>query len=316
MWYDKKWLKQDEEESGTTALNEFKRLDFITCCGWSEDRHSRGPSEGFASPTFNSTLLNSLFTKWFFAVRLEAVAETLVVNEVYLSLQGESTFAGLPCIFVRLTACNLRCSYCDTAYAFTEGKKEALAEILTEIRKQAAAYSGEVGGYKMPLVELTGGEPLLQPNALPLMRALCDEGFTVLLETSGAHDISKVDGRVRRIMDLKCPSSGEVARNRRENIRELKATDEIKFVIGTVEDYEWAKQQIAEHKLAGICPLLMSWVQPLSPEQQDKSLKKVPAGQTAISRLDLAERIIADALPVRFQAQLHKIIWSPEQRGV
>jgi 7-carboxy-7-deazaguanine synthase len=148
------------------------------------------------------------------------------------------------------------------------------------------------------------------------MKALCDEGFTVLLETSGAHDISKVDGRVRRIMDLKCPSSGEVARNRWENIRELKATDEIKFVIGTVEDYEWAKQQIAEHKLAAICPLLMSWVQPLLPEQQDKSLKKVPAGQTAISRLDLAERIIADALPVRFQAQLHKIIWSPEQRGV
>jgi 7-carboxy-7-deazaguanine synthase len=244
------------------------------------------------------------------------VSETLVVNEVYLSLQGESTFAGLPCIFVRLTACNLRCSYCDTAYAFTEGKKEPLAEILAEIQKQAATYSGSVAGHKMPLVELTGGEPLLQPNALPLMRALCDDGFTVLLETSGAHDISKVDARVRRIMDLKCPSSGEVARNRWENIRELKSTDEIKFVIGTVEDYEWAKQQIAEHKLAAICPLLMSWVQPLLPEQQDKSLKRVPAGQTPISRLDLAERIIADALPVRFQAQLHKIIWPAEQRGV
>jgi 7-carboxy-7-deazaguanine synthase len=244
------------------------------------------------------------------------VSESLVVNEVYLSLQGESTFAGLPCVFVRLTACNLRCSYCDTAYAFTEGKREALAEILSEIRLQAAAYSGNVGGHKMPLVELTGGEPLLQPNALPLMRALCDDGFTVLLETSGAHDISKVDARVRRIMDLKCPSSGEVSRNRWENIRELKATDEIKFVIGTVQDYEWAKEQISKYKLANICPLLMSWVQPLMPEQQDKSLKPVPAGQTPVTRLDLAERIIADALPVRFQAQLHKIIWPAEQRGV
>ena len=244
------------------------------------------------------------------------MSESLVVNEVYLSLQGESTFAGLPCIFVRLTACNLRCSYCDTAYAFTEGKRAALAEILAEIRRQASAYSGSVGGDKMPLVELTGGEPLLQPNALPLMRALCDDGFTVLLETSGAHDISKVDARVRRIMDLKCPSSGEVARNRWENICELKATDEIKFVIGTVEDYEWAKEQISQHKLAEICPFLMSWVQPLRPEQQDKSLKPVPAGQTVITRLQLAERIIADALPVRFQAQLHKIIWPAEQRGV
>jgi 7-carboxy-7-deazaguanine synthase len=166
------------------------------------------------------------------------------------------------------------------------------------------------------LVELTGGEPLLQKNSLQLMKQLCDDGFTVLIETSGAHDISPVDPRVRRIMDLKCPSSGEVARNRFENIAQLKATDEIKFVIGTVEDYEWTKQQIAQHKLDAICPLLVSWVHPLSPGQQNKSLKKVPPGQTLISRRDLAERIIADALPVRFQAQLHKIIWPPEQRGV
>ena len=117
-------------------------------------------------------------------------------------------------------------------------------------------------------------------------------------------------------MDLKCPSSGEVDRNRVENISQLKATDEIKFVIGTVEDYEWAKKQIVSHKLDGICPLLMSWVHPLRSEQQDKSLKRVPAGQTPITRQQLAERIIADALPVRFQAQLHKIIWPPEQRGV
>jgi 7-carboxy-7-deazaguanine synthase len=244
------------------------------------------------------------------------MAETLVVNEIYLSLQGESTFAGLPCIFVRLTACNLRCSYCDTAYAFTEGAKQAMPDMLAEIHRLAAPYGQRVGEHKLPLVELTGGEPLLQPNALPLMKTLCDEGFTVLLETSGAHDISRVDPRVRRIMDLKCPSSGEVQRNRRENLQHLKATDEVKFVMGTQEDYEWAKQQIAEHKLDAICPLLFSWVQPLSPEQQDKSLKKVPAGQTPISRLELAERIIADGLPVRFQVQLHKVIWAPDQRGV
>jgi len=285
------------------------------------------------------------------------VADTLVVNEIYLSLQGESTFAGLPCIFVRLTACNLRCSYCDTAYAFTEGKKESLTDMMAEIRRlaepfrrESRAFEGSDGSpsplpspagrgsasahtarihtasrednhsaqnsLNLPLVELTGGEPLLQPNALPLMKALCDDGFTVLIETSGALDISAVDPRVRRIMDLKCPSSGEVERNRWENLRHLKATDEIKFVVGTVEDYQWVKEKIAEYHLAAICPLLMSWVHPLRPEQQDKSLKRVPEGLTPISRQDLAERIIADALPVRFQAQLHKIIWPPEQRGV
>jgi 7-carboxy-7-deazaguanine synthase len=247
------------------------------------------------------------------------VSETLNVNEIYLSLQGESTFAGLPCIFVRLTACNLRCSYCDSAYAFTEGKKQSLEEIRGEIHRLAQPFSNskpETRNSKLPLVELTGGEPLLQKNALPLMKQLCDDGYTVLLETSGAHDISSVDSRVRRIMDLKCPSSGEVERNRWENIAHLKNTDEIKFVVGTVEDYEWLKQQIVEHTLGSICPLLVSWVHPLAPDQQDKSLKKVPAGQTPISRLQLVENIMGDALPVRFQAQLHKIIWPPEQRGV
>ena len=156
----------------------------------------------------------------------------------------------------------------------------------------------------------------MQKNSLPLMKALCDEGFTVLIETSGAHDISKVDPRVHRIMDLKCPASGEVARNRFENISHLKATDEVKFVIGTVEDYEWAKRQIATYKLEAICPVLFSWVHPLAPEQQSKVLKRVPEGQTALTRRELAERIIADALPVRFQIQQHKIIWPVEQRGV
>ncbi len=244
---------------------------------------------------------------------------TLVVNEIYLSLQGESTFAGLPCVFIRLTACDLRCSYCDTAYAFTEGKKQALAEILEKVHELAKPFFNsklKTENSKLPLVELTGGEPLLQKNSLPLMQQLCDDGFTVLIETSGAHDISKIDSRVRRIMDLKCPSSGEVERNLFANITHLSPTDEIKFVIGTLEDYEWAKQQITAHKLEALCPLLFSWVHPLAPQQQNKVLKKVPANLTPISRKDLAEKIIADALPVRFQIQQHKIIWPPEQRGV
>ena len=256
------------------------------------------------------------------------MSDTLVVNEIYLSLQGESTFAGLPCVFIRLTACDLRCSYCDTAYAFTEGKKKSLEEICTEVRRLAAPFRLPLNPQlhperlrgstlnSVPLVELTGGEPLLQKNSLPLMKLLCDDGFTVLLETSGAHDISPVDPRVRRIMDLKCPGSGEAGRNRWANLKLLKATDEIKFVIGTVEDYEWAREKISEHKLDAACPLLFSWVHPLAPEQQNKTLKKVPAGQTPVSRRELAEKIIADALPVRFQVQMHKIIWPPEQRGV
>ncbi|HWX22901.1 MAG TPA: 7-carboxy-7-deazaguanine synthase [Candidatus Binatia bacterium] len=270
---------------------------------------------------------------------MSEMSDTLVINEIYLSLQGESTFAGLPCIFVRLTACNLRCSYCDTAYAFKEGGGESLADIRTEIHRLAEPFHSKITAaadvkrltpaasgsewesfhgipVNLPLVELTGGEPLLQRNSLALMKSLCDDGFTVLLETSGAHDIGPVDPRVRRIMDLKCPSSGEVARNRWENLSHLKDTDEIKFVIGTREDYEWAKEQITRRQLDSLCPLLFSWVHPLAPEQQDKSLKVVPPGQTPISRPALAERIIADALPVRFQIQLHKVIWPPEQRGV
>ncbi|MEY2410726.1 MAG: 7-carboxy-7-deazaguanine synthase [Verrucomicrobiota bacterium] len=261
------------------------------------------------------------------------MSDTLVVNEIYLSLQGESTFAGLPCVFVRLTACNLRCSYCDTAYAFTQGRKLAVVDVLAEVNRLAQPYatpdatrpgaesasapgSSRADIPRLPLVELTGGEPLLQPNAIPLMQCLCDEGFRVLLETSGAHDIGAVDPRVRRIVDLKCPSSGEAARNRWENIPLLKATDEVKFVIGTIEDYEWSKEQIGRYGLVSICPLLFSWVAPLAAGQQDKSLKPVPPGHTALSRRELAERIIAEALPVRFQVQMHKVIWDPEQRSV
>lgn len=241
--------------------------------------------------------------------------DALVINEIYLSLQGESTFGGLPCIFIRLTACDLRCSYCDTAYAFKEGEKKIFEEIMVEVKRLAAPFRSEAS-QRLPLVELTGGEPLLQKNSLPLMTWLCDQGFTVLLETSGAHDISGVDPRVHRIMDLKCPSSGEAERNRWDNLKHLKSTDEIKFVLGTREDYEWMKGKIAEHNLEKVCPLLVSWVHPLAPEQQDKSLKKVPPRQTPISRQELAEKIIGDALPVRFQVQMHKVIWAPEQRGV
>ena len=246
------------------------------------------------------------------------VSTTLRVNEVYLSLQGESTFAGLPCIFIRLTGCDLRCSYCDTAYAFTEGSHQPLTSVIDSVNLLAAPYrlAASPASTRLPLVELTGGEPLLQAEALTLMTALCDQGFTVLIETSGAHDISRIDPRVRRIVDLKCPSSGEVRRNRWENLPHLRPTDEVKFVIGTREDYAWTREVITTHQLAGRCALLVSWVHPLSPYQLLPVLKAIPDGQTPISRQELAEILIADALPVRFQAQLHKIIWPPDQRGV
>ena len=187
------------------------------------------------------------------------MSDKLNINEIYLSLQGESTFAGLPCIFIRLTACNLRCSYCDTAYAFAKGHKMTLPEITARVEQLAAPFQPMPPGApsppfhnsqftihysKLPLIELTGGEPLLQKRSLPLMKSLCDAGYLVLLETSGALDIAPVDARVHRIMDLKCPSSGELRRNRWQNLPLLKATDEIKFVIGTVEDYDWAREQL------------------------------------------------------------------------
>jgi 7-carboxy-7-deazaguanine synthase len=250
----------------------------------------------------------------------------MVVNEVYLSLQGESTFAGLPCVFVRLTGCNLRCSYCDTAYAFAEGTKKSLEEVRELVHRLGAPYFGsaglkkgaapENGAGRLPLVEFTGGEPLLQKPAASLMKTLCDDGFTVLVETSGALDISMLDPRVHRIMDLKCPSSGEAARNRWENLPHLRDTDEVKFVIGTREDYQWARKTLDEHRLAAVCPILFSWAAPLAPHQQDKSLKPVPAGQTPLTRQQLAELVIADRVPVRFQLQMHKFVWPPDQRGV
>ena len=213
---------------------------------------------------------------------------TLTINEIFHSIQGESTYAGLPCVFVRLTACDLRCTYCDTEYAFYEGKKRTLAAILAEVK-----------GYGCPLVEVTGGEPLLQKNVHPLMKALADEGYTVLLETSGAHDIGPVDPRVHRIMDLKCPGSGEVARNRAENLPLLEARDEVKFVGGSEEDYAWAKAQIEGGAWAGRVNAIL-----ISP---------------VFGKIDLrflAEAILKDNLSVRLQVQMHKLIWEPNKRGV
>ena len=212
----------------------------------------------------------------------------LTINEIYFSVQGESTWAGLPCVFVRLTFCDLRCTYCDTEYAFYEGKKRSLGEIVDDVL-----------AYDCPLVEITGGEPLLQRNVLPLMAMLADADRTILLETSGAHDISAVDPRVHRIMDLKTPGSGEVERNLFSNIDYLTSRDEVKFVIGSREDYEWSRAHLREHRLADRCRAVL-----FSP---------------IFGRIDpreIVEWILVDKLPVRFQLQMHKFIWTPTQRGV
>ncbi len=233
------------------------------------------------------------------------MSDTLVVNEIFRSIQGEGTRVGLPCVFVRLTGCNLRCAYCDTAYAFTEGRRMPLDEIV----ERATSFGCN-------LVELTGGEPLLQPGALPLMTRLADLSHTVLLETGGSLDIGPVDARVIRIVDLKCPGSGECERNRWENIPLLRPSDEIKFVISTSEDYEWAREQLERRHLDSICTVLLSWASPLLPEQRDASLKPAPPGQHPITLRELVERLLADRLPVRFQLQMHKYIWEPAARGV
>lgn len=221
------------------------------------------------------------------AATLRAVKK-LTVNEIYQSVQGESTWAGLPCVFVRLTFCDLRCTYCDTEYAFYEGNKMPLEEIVEKVR-----------GFGCPLVEVTGGEPLLQPNCVPLLVMLCDAGFDVLLETSGAHDIAPVDPRVHRIMDLKTPSSGECARNLYANIGHLTARDEVKFVIGSREDYEWAREKTREYDLAAkVRAVLFSPV----------FGKIAPA--------DIVAWMLEDKVPARFQLQMHKFIWEPRARGV
>lgn len=214
--------------------------------------------------------------------------DTLTINEIYQSIQGESTWAGERCVFVRLTFCDLRCSYCDTEYAFYQGKKQTVEEIISRVRE-----------FDCPVVEITGGEPLLQKNVLPLMSMLCDAGHIVLLETSGAHDISKVDLRVHRIMDLKTPGSGEVDRNLWSNIQHLGGQDEVKFVMGSREDYDWSVQKVREFDLTNRCRAVL-----FSPI----------FGQ--IDPRQIVEWILAEKLNVRFQLQMHKFIWSPTQRGV
>ncbi len=214
--------------------------------------------------------------------------KTLTIHEIYQSIQGESTWAGERCVFVRLTFCDLRCNYCDTEYAFYDGKKQTLDEIVSQVRT-----------FQCPLIEITGGEPLLQKNVLPLMSMLSETGHTVLLETSGAHDISPVDPRVHRIMDLKTPGSGEVDKNLWSNIDHLTKRDEVKFVMGSREDYDWSCDKVRKFDLTNRCRAVL-----FSP---------------IFGRIDsrqIVEWILADKLDVRFQLQMHKFIWSPTQRGV
>lgn len=216
---------------------------------------------------------------------MTAPAVKLRITEIFASIQGESTWVGLPTVFVRLTGCPLRCSWCDTAYAFTGGENRSLDEVLAEVARHGLKH-----------VCVTGGEPLSQKGCLPLLSALCDAGYAVSLETSGALDIGAADPRVSRIMDLKAPGSGEVERNLYDNIAHLKADDEVKIVLANADDYAWAKQQLATHRLAERCTVLLSPV----------------AGE--LDPAQLAEWIVRDRLPVRFQLQLHKILWN-DARG-
>ncbi len=207
-------------------------------------------------------------------------SESLRISEIFYSLQGETSRVGLPTVFVRLTGCPLRCSYCDTAYAFNGGSSMTLQAIMDEVRRYPTRY-----------VTVTGGEPLAQKNCLPLLRALCDAGYQVSLETGGALDVSAVDERVMRVVDIKTPASGEQEKNLWSNLALLNAHDEIKFVLCDEADYTWAKQVLSEHALADKCAVLFS-----------------PA-QGQLSATGLADWILRDQLPVRMQLQLHKILW-------
>lgn len=229
----------------------------------------------------------------------------LNINEIFYSIQGESTRAGQPCVFVRLKGCHLRCAYCDTEYAFHEGSRMSLDDILAEGERLSMAGAGPC-----PLWEITGGEPLLQKSVHALMARLCDLGRTVLIETSGACDISLCDPRVIRIMDLKTPGSGEVERNRWANLEHLNKRDEVKFVLTSRADYDWMKSVLGEHALADrVHAVLVSSVHEVSPGLEI-------AGCPGLAIRDLAEWVLADRLPVVLQTQLHKHIWSPTARGV
>lgn len=213
----------------------------------------------------------------------------LKVNEIFCSIQGESTYAGLPCVFVRLTGCNLRCSYCDTKYAYEEGGDMTVEQILDK-----------VGSYNVPLVEVTGGEPLVQAATPALIERLLDSGFAVLMETNGSMDIGMVDERCVKIMDIKCPSSGEAEKNMLDNIRRLSEKDEIKFVIGDRKDFDYAREML------------------LLVEKENPRVKKVLFSplHNVLNPETLAGWIMTDRLSVRMQLQLHKLIWGEGARGV
>jgi 7-carboxy-7-deazaguanine synthase len=210
----------------------------------------------------------------------------LRITEIFFSIQGESSHVGRPCVFVRLTGCNLRCRWCDSEYTFTGGEKMPLALVVDKVRS-----------YGCNLVEITGGEPLAQPEALELITALCNEGFELLIETSGSIDISPVDERAKVILDIKCPGSGEMEKNLWSNLDRLALKDEIKFVIADRADYEWAKRIVEEKHLD-------RWTVLFSPVWGEMDMKA------------LAEWILADRVPARFQTQLHKHIWGADVRGV
>jgi 7-carboxy-7-deazaguanine synthase len=219
---------------------------------------------------------------------VSAAAPRLKIHEIYRSIQGESTHAGRPCVFVRLTGCQMRCVWCDTAYAFYGGEFRRVDEIVAD-----------VASHRCRLVEVTGGEPLLQPAVHPLMSALCDAGHEVLLETGGGLDISGVDPRVARIVDIKCPASGEAENNRWENLAHLRPGDELKLVLADEADYTWAARLVADRRLAELgVPIHFS-----------------PAWD-ALDPAALAAWILRDRLPVRLHLQLHKILWGAEVRGV
>ena len=211
----------------------------------------------------------------------------LKINEIYYSVQGESTHSGCPCIFIRLTYCNLRCSYCDTEYAFYDGKDMEITDIMSEIKQ-----------WDCNLVEVTGGEPLFQDECIDLLNELVNSNYEVMLETGGSLSISDVPKKVVKIVDFKCPSSGMVKKNLWSIVDDLQAHDEVKFVIGNREDFDWAKDRITEYSLDKICTLLFSpTFGEIDPQQ-------------------IVEWILAENLPVRMQLQMHKMIWSPEEKGV
>lgn len=214
-------------------------------------------------------------------------AGTLLIHEIYRSIQGESTFAGLPCVFVRLAVCDARCHWCDTPHAFNQGTVQTLDSVFETVCR-----------FETPLVEITGGEPLLQTDVLALMSRLADEGKTVLIETSGSHSVESIDRRVHIIMDLKCPDSGECEHNCWGNLEILKPTDEIKFVVASRRDFDWAADTIRRHDLGRRFVVLVSAV------------------FGSVELLELAQWLLNSSLQVRLQVQLHKIIWNPQARGV